>query len=144
MPLSPDSLLTDPIIRAALKQAWQDSRPDVTGGHEEGGFIVRNAANDLNVVRWPLGTQYSILVSPHDGCKINGVDIIASFHTHPNTGLDVLQEPSETDKRAVRNDPDLKSVEYIGEFVLSDETVYLITPDGRVREISDRQSLLGQ
>jgi hypothetical protein len=72
------------------------------------------------------------------------MEIVASFHTHPNTGPDVLQEPGETDKRAVRDDPHLKDVEYIGEFVLSEETVYLITPVGRVRDIGNRQSVLGQ
>jgi len=72
------------------------------------------------------------------------MDIVASFHTHPNTGPDVLQEPNETDKRAVRDDPDLKGIEYIGEFVLSDETINLVTPSGRVREIGSRQAILGQ
>jgi hypothetical protein len=72
------------------------------------------------------------------------MDILASFHTHPNTGPDVLQEPGETDRRAVRDDPDLKGIEYTGEFVLSEETVYLITPTGQVREIGDRQTVLGQ
>ena len=74
---------------------------------------------------------------------MNGVDILASFHTHPNTGSDSLQEPSETDKRAVRDDPDLKGPEYLGEFVLANETIYLISPAGQVREIGNRQALLG-
>ncbi len=69
--------------------------------------------------------------------------IVASFHTHPNTGRDVLQEPSETDKRAVRDDPDLKNIDYIGEFVLSEEKIYLITPAGQVREIGSRQAMIG-
>ncbi len=60
---------------------------------------------------------------------------MASFHTHPNTGAEFLQEPSETDKRAVRDDPDLKGASYIGEFVIAQEAIYLITPNGGVREV---------
>ena len=106
-----------------------------TGGHEEGGFIVRNRLGHLSVIRWPKGTQNQILVPPHSDCKINDDDIIATFHTHPNTGDEYLQEPSETDKRAVRHDPDLKGEFYLGEFVIAQETIYLIKPDGQVNEI---------
>jgi hypothetical protein len=45
-----------------------------------------------------------------------------------------LQEPSETDLRAVRDDPDLKGSEYVGELVISAEIIYHITPSARVRE----------
>jgi hypothetical protein len=34
----------------------------------------------------------------------DGKDIVASFHTHPNTGSDYLQEPSETDKRGITDE----------------------------------------
>jgi hypothetical protein len=70
--------------------------------------------------------------------------IVASFHTHPNTGADFLQEPSETDKRAVRDDPDLKSAAYVGEFVIAQETIYRITPDGQVRKVADPHVLFAQ
>ena len=69
--------------------------------------------------------------------------MVASFHTHPNTGPDFLQEPSETDKRGVRDDVDLKGRGYVGEFVVSDDTVYLVTPAGTVRELGSRAELLG-
>ncbi len=105
---------------------------------------MRDATSNLSIVRWPQGTQHSILVSRHDGCRINGMEIVASFHTHPNTGSDALQEPGETDRRAVRDDPDLRGIEYIGEFVLSEEAVYLITPAGQVHEIGSRQAMIGQ
>jgi hypothetical protein len=67
---------------------------------------------------------------------------VATFHTHPNTGNDYLQEPSETNKRAVRDDPNLKGMFYIGEFVISEAKVYLIALDGQVSEIFDTQVLL--
>ncbi|MBI3797201.1 MAG: DUF4329 domain-containing protein [Deltaproteobacteria bacterium] len=144
MPRRPRAILHIPIVREALRQAWQDSQPGIDGGREEGGFVIQVSARKLSVVRWPKGAQNSILVPPHPGCTIGGKIIVASFHTHPNTGTDFLQEPSETDKRAVRNDPDLKSAAYVGEFVIARETIYLITPDGQVRDVADPEVLFAQ
>jgi hypothetical protein len=75
---------------------------------------------------------------------MGGNNIVASFHTHPNTGTDFLQEPSETDKRAVRDDPDLKGLAYVGEFIISRETIYLIAPNGQVRKVADTQALFAE
>ena len=72
---------------------------------------------------------------------VDGLEIVASFHTHPNTGNDYLQEPSETDKRAVRDDPDLKGDEYIGEFVISQAVIYLVSSAGQVREMDDTEAV---
>lgn len=138
------SLLNHRAIRAAIKQAWKDSQPGITGGHEEGGFILLTSKGKLIVVRWPAGLQNSILLPPHPGCTFEGNDIIATFHTHPNTGENYLQEPSETDKRAVRDDPDLKGDFYEGEFVISQETIYLISPNGEVSEVEAAKRLLGK
>jgi len=141
MPLTPKAVLSNADVRSALQQAWTDSNPGVTGGHEEGGFVVRDAAGSLSVVRWQKGLQDTIQVPPHLDCKINGLEILATFHTHPNTGDDYLQEPSETDKRAARDDPDLKGPEYIGEFVITQLVIYLVTPAGQVREMDDTQAV---
>ena len=135
-------LLSDPKIRAVLQQAWEDSQPGATGGHEEGGFMVIDSAGTLDVVRWPKGEQNSIMLPPHPNCKIDDKDITATFHTHPNTGSDYLQEPSETDKRAVRDDPNLKGGFYKGEFVISQEKTYLIAPNGQVSEVGDTEEIL--
>lgn len=124
--------------------AWQESHPGISGGHEEGGFVVQDSEGGLSVVRWPRGEQNSILVSPHPDCKIDKNEIVASFHTHPNIGSDYLQEPSETDRRAVRDDPDLKADNYLGEFVISQEIIFLIAPDGQVREVSDTQAVFAE
>jgi hypothetical protein len=45
--MTPD--LNDPAVRDALKQAWLDSQPGVTGGHEEGGFILRDETGKITV-----------------------------------------------------------------------------------------------
>ena len=84
----------------------------------------------------------SISVPPHAGCKVQGLDIVASFHTHPNTGPEYLQEPSETDKRAVRDDSDLKGNQYQGELVISQESIYLITAQGNVLNLGPTGKIL--
>ena len=141
MPLTPRAVLSNANVRSALQQARTDSSAGVTGGHEEGGFIVKNANQNLSVVRWQKGSQDTIEVPPHPDCKIDNLEIVASFHTHPNTGSDYLQEPSETDKRAVRDDPDLKGEEYVGEFVITQAVIYLVITTGQVREMDDPQSV---
>ncbi len=127
-----DAILENQIILSELKQAWLDSEPDVSGGHEEGGFIVADDFGDLSVVRWTRGTQNAIILPPHRNCFIDGKEVVASFHTHPNTGGDFQQEPSLTDTRAVRDDFDLKGEFYLSEFVISEENTYLIEPSGQV------------
>ena len=139
MPDKATTILNDPVVRAALRQAWEDSQPGPTGGHEEGGFILRDSAGNLSVERWPYGQQNSIVVPPHPDCQINDQDIVATFHTHPNTGSNYLQEPGETDKRAVRDDLHLKGAFYQGEFVVSARTIYRITPIGQVSEVAQTE-----
>jgi hypothetical protein len=97
---------------------------------------------DLTVVRWPVGGKDFALLPPHEDCRIGDRDIVASFHTHPNSGGDYLQEPGETEKRAVRDDPDLKGSVYVGEFVVSESRTYLITPMGDVLNLGDTRTLL--
>lgn len=141
MPLTPRAVLSHANVRSALHQAWKDSNPGRTGGHEEGGFVVRGEDKSFGVRRWQKGLQDTIQVPLHRDCTVDGLEIVASFHTHPNTGSDYLQEPSETDKHAVRDDPDLKGQEYIGEFVISQAVIYLVTLTGQVREIDDTEAV---
>ena len=85
MPLTPRAILSDVNIRSALQQAWTDSNPGVTGGHEEGGFVVKNADANLSAIRWLNGLQDTIKVPLHPDCKIDDLEIVASFHTHTQT-----------------------------------------------------------
>ncbi len=142
-PLKPLDVVREPAVRASLAQAWLDSKPGLTSGHEEGGFVLLDDDDRLNVLRWPAGEGSRIKVPPHPGCAVDGRPVVATFHTHPNIGPDFLQEPSETDRRGVRDDADLKGPLYVGEFVIADEMIYLITPGGAVREMDQRAVLLG-
>jgi hypothetical protein len=122
--------LSDSEVRRGTSQAWLDSNPGVFGGHEEGGFILRDANGALSITRWPRGDKAYIETPPHSRCRYNGKDVIATFHTHPNTGRSYDQEPDAFDCAAVRDDADLKAAHYIGEFVVSAAMVYIIHPDG--------------
>lgn len=138
------AILKNPLICAELKRAWEESKPGLAGGHEEGGFIVRGETGEVTVVRWPAGAQMEITLLPHPGCKIDGRDILASFHTHPNTGRHHLQEPSPSNCRAVRDDPELTGPFYEGELVISQDTIYHIDAAGRVSTIADTREVFAK
>ena len=142
-PLPPLDVLREPAVQGAMKSAWSDSQPGLTGGHEEGGFVVLGSDDKLAVKHWPKGEGNLIRVPDHAGCAVDGLPIVATFHTHPNTGPEYLQEPGETDKRGVREDAELKESLYVGEFVLANDLIYLVTPGGTVRELGSRAELLG-
>jgi hypothetical protein len=78
-------ILNNLLVCVELKRAWLNSNPGLTDGHEEGGFILKDDQENFSVLRWSIGSQNSIIVPPHPGCMIEGLAIVASFHTHPNT-----------------------------------------------------------
>lgn len=137
------SVLTDPIVRQLLLQAWQESNPGTDSAHEEGGFILRQPDGSLTVERWPRGLQNEISVPVHADGQRNGLTIAATFHTHPNSGAGYLQEPGPTDILAVMHDPDLNHVEYEGEIVISTELIYLIKRSGTVMATGRTFEVLG-
>ena len=140
---TPEEILADKDVAQQLAHAWIDSEPGPVGGREQGGFVV-DAAGNLAVVRWPAGETRSIsFIPPHVGCRLAQDPIVASFHTHPNTGPDYRQEPSPRDIRAMHDDMDLKATWYVGEFVVADHSIYLLRPDGEVREMGRRIEFLG-
>ena len=87
-PLKPLDILRDPAVRTALAEAWAESKSGLTGGHEEGGFVVLGNDDKLSVKRWPMGEGHRIEVPAHLGCRVDALPIVATFHTHPNTGAD--------------------------------------------------------
>ena len=143
MKREPINLLFDETVHQALQLAWIQSNPGTTGGVEQGGFVLQDADENLSVERWPIGKSNLIAVPVHDNCKFKGLDIVASFHTHPNTGDDYNQEPSFSDIDAVCDDINLKGSYYVGEFVLSKDWIYLIQPTGNVLDLIETTSLFG-
>ena len=137
------SVLDHRDVKICLSDAWRRSEPGTPNAHEEGGFIVRKANSELFVIGWPKGIQNEICVPPHSNGTRGNMPIIATFHTHPNIGPGFQQEPSLTDIRAVRDDPDLSHADYEGEFVISQKLVYLIRRSGQVDVVGDTPAVLG-
>jgi hypothetical protein len=103
---------------------------------------LRNADGSLEVERWPVGTRNEILVPPHPGGRRGDRSIVATFHTHPNPGPDFQQEPSLTDIRGVRDDPELSNPDYEGEYVISSDLIYLIRKNGRIELVGETKAIL--
>ena len=81
---SADELLTNPVVRAALEQAWQDSMPEdpILRCEEGGWFYVDVRTGEIAVRRAPSGGQAVLdLSSPP---AVPGKAVVATFHTHPN------------------------------------------------------------
>ncbi len=129
-------------IRRAMTAAWRRSEPNGPQAHEEGGFVVLGLDGTPVVIGWPRGLQNEIFVPAHRGGRIDNLPILATFHTHPNSGLAFRQEPSLTDIRAVRDDPDLSNPDYEGEYVISRSLVYRILRTGDVIVVGETQTIL--
>ncbi len=81
-------IIGNEIVLGELITAWNDSVPSISDGHEAAGFIVVDKFENLSVLRWEKGMQNEIVLPPHRNCFIDGKEIVASFHTHPNIGGD--------------------------------------------------------
>lgn len=139
-----DDILSDDVVIEALSQAWLDAKPGTTGGTEQGGFVVEDDNDERCVIHWPAGSQDELVVPLHEGCRVDEQRIVATFHTHPNTGNHYRQEPGRVDIRAVSGDPDLRASDYVGEFVVSEKWVYLIGQAGEVTQVGTREDILGE
>ena len=135
-------LLDDPIIKAALAQAWRDSTPESPKArHEEGGYIVQNADGTTMVILWPAGEGSAILppMMRPEGWY-NGFRVLATFHTHPNPPMDEVgqeweQGPGIADQR-------WHSRRKMRGFVIAQDHVYEIGADGSVQVIGKRKEVL--
>src|SRR5262245_58122619 len=77
-------LLADPVVRAALDQAWTDSQPaDPVARHEEGGWIYMDfTTGQISTRRATRGVQAGIDLSKPP--VVPGTVVVGKFHTHPN------------------------------------------------------------
>ena len=70
MVLDYEQLLKNEVVIAAMSAAWVDSRPGVSGGHEEGGFVLRNADRKIEVLRWVTGCRIASRYHPILAAKL--------------------------------------------------------------------------
>lgn len=79
-----EDLQSNPIVRAAMEEAWQDSLPgDCAARHEEGGWIYCNpSTGDIVTIRAAAGERARLnLGNPPD---MIGFVLVGTYHTHPN------------------------------------------------------------
>ena len=103
-------LLAEPVIKAVLEQAWQDSLPeDPSQRHEEGGWIYKDlATGEFLIRRAAVVHQAGIdLSSPPE---VAGATVVAKFHTHPHPASEGWKVgPSKSDQHydSLHGVPDL-------------------------------------
>ncbi len=92
--------MNDPVVLAAMEQAWADSLPGDAGRrHEEGGWIYMDIASGaLSVRRAASGAAAELdLTSPP---TVAGAIVVGKFHTHPNPRIEGWYTgPSPGDRR---------------------------------------------
>jgi hypothetical protein len=104
-------LLQDANVDSALRQAWIESHPDapeVPRGQsgslkqEQGGFIYWNKTTGmLEIERLPAGGRDRLPGKPSANTAQR--ELVASFHTHPNTAAEgYVADPSPADRAFVR------------------------------------------
>jgi hypothetical protein len=135
--------LANSSVRAAMRQAWEDSAPhDPTRRHEEGGYIVQDDGG-CSVVRWPCGGLGRIVPPPRaaDG-TYQGQRVIGEFHTHPNPTLDELgrlwlERPSPGDIAGIAREA------YPGDsYIIGHHYIYRIGNDGSSSTVGPRVDVL--
>lgn len=134
-------LLADPSVVAGMRKAFEES--DVGGSEpvEQGGFILRDPqTGKLAVERLPSGHRSSLRYPICPEGTYRGENIVGSFHTHPNTGPDWMQEPSLQDVRLSKENPETMGPH---QFVFSATAAYHIDNEGVVSEIGATAEVLG-
>src|SRR5438105_621708 len=137
--------LADPSVRAAIREAWEDSAPDDPARrHEEGGYILQDDDGSYSVARWPHGGPARIIPPPRaaDG-TYQGRRVTGEFHTHPNPAVDEWgrfwqEEPSPGDIAGIRGEayPD-------DSYVIGHGRVYRVGNDGSTSALGPRADVLG-
>ena len=129
---APAGPLNDPNVRAAMRQAWNDSQAgDPANRHEEGGYVVRNPDGSYGVERWPRGAGASIAPPARDAQgRYNGKEVVGEFHTHPNPPVD--ETGKQWTQGGHQGDWDgIRAENYPGDsYIVSRDSVWLVRPDG--------------
>lgn len=138
---SATDLLADPNVVAGMRKAFEESDAGGSEPVEQGGFILRHPeTGELAVERLPSQHRSSLRYPICSGGTYRGKEIVGSFHTHPNTGSEWMQEPSPQDVRVSKEYPETMGPH---QFVFSATTAYHIDNEGLVSEIGQTAQVLG-
>ncbi len=90
-------MIGEPIVRAAVRAAWNDSHPAVPGvgttQHEEGGWVFLNLITGALAARRAAGGAGAAINLTAPPTLTDSI-VIAKFHTHPNLGPGWVAGPS--------------------------------------------------
>jgi hypothetical protein len=118
-------LLSDPAVRQALEDAWQDSLPaDPARRHEEGGWVYADTVSGaITVRRAAAGATTNIDLG--DPPVVPGSVVVATFHTHPN--------PSDQGWDSGPSSEDTQSAVILGVpcLIRADNGIHTTGPDSR-------------
>jgi len=124
-PPTASELRDNPVVQAAIEEAWNDSRPHDSGSrHEEGGWIYMGLTHgEITVRRAAAGYQSEVNLAnpPH----VTGHVVVGVLHTHPNPSAEGWEPgPSEADRYADERDgvPDL---------IRADNGIHVSGPESR-------------
>jgi hypothetical protein len=120
-----DELLADPVIQAALEDAWTTSlSDDPANRHEEGGWVYMDTVSGAIQIRRasPGGQSDLDLDSPP---IVPGAVVVATFHTHPN--------PSSAGWDPGPSDADTQSADILGVpcLIRADDGIHVTGPTAR-------------
>ena len=92
-------LLSDPVVQAALDQAWLESRPhDAVHRHEEGGWIYMDTTTGQITTRRAVAGIRAEIDLDNPG-SVAGAVVVGAFHTHPNPAAEGwVTGPSQSDQ----------------------------------------------
>ena len=134
-------LLQHKIVIEGLRLAYKESGVGTDRPIEQGGFILRQPSMaTYKVVRLPAGTQATLVYPLCMDGTFEGQEIVASFHTHPNTGSEWQQQPSPQDIQLSQNYPETMGTY---QFVISKERLYYVNNDGNVTDMGATSYILG-
>jgi hypothetical protein len=126
-PVAPSAaeLLRNPIVDAAIEQAWSDSLPDdPLRRHEEGGWVYYElATGTISVSRAPVGRRGRINL--HNPPEVEGCVVVGKFHTHPNPSAEGW-DPSPSD-----DDETVDEIDGVPDLIRSDQGMFTSGPDTR-------------
>src|SRR5262245_9379951 len=118
-------LQNDPVVQAALDEAWKDSLPaDPVQRHEEGGWIYLNlTTGQLTIQRAPRGLGDEIDLS--NPPVVTGAVVVGIFHTHPSPIAEGWYPGPSPEDRA------RDTLDGVPDLIRAEDRVYLSGPDSR-------------
>ena len=138
--ISVRALFAHASVVAGMRQAYVESEVGGSQPKEQGGFLVRDVQTGIpTVIRLPSSARDSLSYPLCPNGLYQGQEILGTFHTHPNTGKEWLQEPSPQDIRLSKEYPETMGLH---QFVISRENIYHIDNDGLVTIIGRTIELL--